>query len=132
MHGQASVIGRRTWTYIARHQISKKFSSHGFDSLIEKHLKIGFMVTPNLSRSLDSGWDGTHMPNDMNDKYFLEMRESFVYDLQPPREYFRRDILHRWRTDIEVYRFHKTLKYLFLVNWFRFKHELKTYLKSTD
>jgi hypothetical protein len=130
MHGQGSVIGRRTWDFIVRREIEKKFSTHGFDSLIEQHLKFGFMVTPNLSRSLDTGWDGTHMPNDKNDSYFTEMRESFVGDIDVTPNYHQLNLLHRWREDLEVYKLHKTLRFVLRSKWYAFKHEVKSYLRS--
>lgn len=130
MHGQGSVIGRKTWNYIVKRRIEKNFSTHGFDSLVENHLKTGFMVTPNLSRSLDTGWDGTHMPSDKNDDYFIEMKESFVGENEAPRQYHQLDLLHRWREDIEVYKLHKTLRFILRTNWYSLKHRIKSYLTS--
>jgi hypothetical protein len=131
MHGQGSVIGRRTWDFIIRREIENRFSTHGFDSLIEQHLKLGFMVTPNLSRSLDTGWDGTHMPDDKNDSYFTEMRESFVGDIDAPSSYQQLDLLHRWREDLEVYKLHKTPRFVLRSKWYELKHEIKkSYLRS--
>jgi hypothetical protein len=130
MHGQGSVIGRKTWDFIRRRRIEKKFSTHGFDSLIEQHLKLGFMVTPNLSRSLDTGWDGTHMPSDKNDSYFTEMRGSFVGDIDVTPNYRQLNLLHRWREDLEIYKLHKTLRFVLRSKWYAFKHEIKSYLGS--
>lgn len=130
MHGQASVIGSRTWRYIQRRKVYRDFSNHGFDWLIERHLKSGFMVTPNLSRSLDTGWDGTHMPGDRNDAYFAEMRESFVGDTHVSSDYVKRDLQHRWRDDVEIYRSYKTPIFLVKNWWKRQKHSLKVYLDS--
>jgi hypothetical protein len=130
MHGQASVIGKRTWNYINRRNIKARFSTHGFDSLIEVHLKCGFMVTPNLSRSLDTGWDGTHMPSDSNDLYFEEMRASFVGIQATSRSYYCRNILHRWREDLEVYSVYRTPKFLLLSRWNTLKHKVKFYFSS--
>lgn len=130
MHGQASVIGVKTWNYVQRRRIVDQFSSHGFDWLIEKHLKTGFMVTPNLSRSLDTGWDGTHMPGDSNDPYFAEIRSSFVGDIQTSKNYVRRDLHHRWRDDVEIYKVYKTPAFLFRTWWKRLKHASKVYLET--
>lgn len=129
MHGQASVIGKRTWNYIERKQVFKKFSKHGFDSLVELHLRSGFMVTPNLSRSLDTGWDGTHMP-EKNDNYFTEIRASFVGKHSNPSEYIRRDINHRWRDDIEIYSLYRLPLVLILAKWNSLKHRIKCHLGS--
>ena len=128
MHGQGSVIGRKTWDYIVRRKIEKKFSTHGFDSLIEQHLKLGFMVTPNLSRSLDTGWDGTHMPSDENDAYFMEMRKSFIGEVDVPLNYHQLNLLHRWREDLEVYKLHKTPRFFLRTKWYAFKHQIKGYI----
>jgi hypothetical protein len=130
LHGQASVIGKKTWRFIQKRRLSAKFSTHGFDSLIESHLKIGFMVTPNLSRSLDTGWDGTHMPSDRNDSYFKEMNESFVFEMDPPSNYFPLNILHRWREDLEIYRTYRTPQVIFRIKWYAFKHQIKGYIRS--
>ena len=132
MHGQASVIGRRTWNFINSKNIEAKFSTHGFDSLIETHLKHGFMVTPNLSRSLDTGWDGTHMPNDSTDLYFEEMRASFVGVQATQGPYNCINILHRWRDDLEVYSVYGTPKFVLLSRWNNLKHKVKFYFSSAD
>ena len=130
LHGQASVIGKKTWKFIQRRSLIAKFSTHGFDSLIESHLKTGFMVTPNLSRSLDTGWDGTHMPNDQNDVYFQEMNKSFVCEMDPPTHYFTLNILHRWREDLAIYKMYRTPQFILLTKWYAIKHQLKSYIGS--
>jgi hypothetical protein len=131
LHGQASVITRKTWKKFNHKKIKKKFSTHGFDSLIELDLKTGFMVTPNNSRSLDTGWDGTHVPGDQRDPYFVEIAESFVGNHQTPTgKFMEKEMHHHWRSDIEIYKVFKTPSFFIIAKWNLLKHNLKEKLRN--
>jgi len=132
LHGQAAVITRGTWKGISQRRIWRKFSTHGFDSLIEFQLKTGFMITPNNSRSLDTGWDGTHLPANQNDAYFVEIAESFVgFHEIDISEYTEKGMQHNWRSDIELYKFHKTPFFIVNTQWNNLKHKIKFALANS-
>lgn len=48
------------------------------------------------------------MSVDKNHAYFAEMRESFVGDTHVSNDYVKRDLQHRWRNDVEIYKSYKT------------------------
>jgi hypothetical protein len=131
LHGQASVLTKKTWDKFNHKIIQKKFSTHGLDSLIEFYLKKGFMVTPNNSRSLDTGWDGTHLPGNEDDPYFVEMAASFVGNLDTPSgSYVYKEMDHHWRSDIETYKLYKLPFFILITRWNLFKHTLKKRLTT--
>lgn len=104
-HGQAGVINKRTWTYIKRKKLFELNDSVGWDSQIEFFLKSGFMVTPNVSRDLDSGWGGTHSPDDPMHPHYVAMRESWIGEIQKEKfDYKNIEIDHTWRKDAVRYR----------------------------
>lgn len=132
LHGQASLLPKTSWNKFPHMRIKKKFSTHGFDSLIEYNLKMGFMVTPNHSRSLDMGWDGTHVPSDSSDPYFVEMAASYVGDKIPNFEgYELQSINHHWRSDIRIYRRNETLSFILETKYYSIKHFIKNLLLKT-
>lgn len=105
LHGQAGVITRKTWDKFSMDKLLQDVSSEGWDSRIEFHLKSGFMVTPNASRLLDRGWDGTHAPTDSSHPYYEKQKSSWVgtapFLCQP---YARKDQIHFWRNDAINYK----------------------------
>jgi hypothetical protein len=132
LHGQASLLPKSSWNKFPHKRMKRKFSTHGFDSLIEFNLKMGFMVTPNLSRSLDMGWDGTHVPSDSSDPYFVEMAASYVGDRIPNFEaYELHSINHQWRSDIRIYRRNETLSFIIQTKYYLMKHFIKKLLLKT-
>lgn len=102
LHGQAGALTRETWDKISIPKLLMDIDSSGWDSRIESYLKTGFMVTPNASRLLDQGWDGTHQPKDPNSSYFVNLRISWVgSDPFPVNKFKRIDIQHTWRKDAQ-------------------------------
>lgn len=125
MHGQASAITRKTWEHFDKKVLLEKSASIPFDSQIENYLKLGFMVTPNLSRYIDIGWNGTHAPKDPNSKYYAELKNSWVKNLEVRNNiYFRKDISHTWREDVEIYKFHKFFSRIYKQNFQKVKNFL--------
>lgn len=105
LHGQAGVITRKTWNKFSMKKLLKDISTEGWDSRFEFFIKSGFMVTPNASRLLDRGWNGTHAPTDSSHPYFKKQRMSWVgTDLFTNRLYVRADQKHSWRADAINYR----------------------------
>jgi hypothetical protein len=78
LHGQAAAISKRTWRHFSPKKLIKNARTTPLDSAMENFLKMGYMVTPNRSRYLDNGWNGTHAPKDPNDSYFKKLRKSWV------------------------------------------------------
>ena len=117
LHGQAGVITRRTWQKFSMEDLLQDISIEGWDSRFEFIMKNGFMVTPNASRLLDRGWEGTHAPNDPLHPYFEKQRLSWVGSdpfVCPP--YKRADKKHSWRTDAVNYRRRDSVFYLLRSN----------------
>ena len=80
MHGNAGVLTRRTWLALEK----KGFLDFNFDdpknpwdAMIEFYLKCGFMIAPNLSKSLDIGYGGTFSPKDPHDHLFVSNKRSW-------------------------------------------------------
>jgi hypothetical protein len=126
LHGQAGVITRKVWRHFNTEKLISKSSGSGLDSMLENYLKRGFMITPNASRSLDTGWNGTNAPSDPSHIYFREMSSSWLgKDRYAIGEYKQRDLLHSWRDDIAVFRWNTTPNF-FLRKWtFAMRHRLK-------
>lgn len=116
-HGQAGVLTRSSWKKIEKKKLLN-FDLNDFekawDAEIEFYLKSGFMVTPNLSRSLDKGVGGTFSPKNSNDRYFIEMEKSWVsFNYQANSNYVLNQINHSWRYDAIRYR--RLLSIFFMV-----------------
>jgi hypothetical protein len=54
------------------------------------------MATPNRSRFIDTGWNGTHAPSDPNHEYFRELGESFVTSADTSLTYSYDQAIHWW------------------------------------
>jgi len=118
LHGQAGALTRRTWNKLTLKELLTNISAEGWDSKIEYYLKSGFMVTPNSSRLLDRGWNGTHAPTDSMHPYFENQRLSWNGNQRTSHEkYIRVDQQHTWRSD--------AIKY-------QKRHSLFFYLRSTN
>lgn len=113
LHGQAGVITRRTWQKFSMNDLLRDISVEGWDSRFEFIMKSGFMVTPNASRLLDRGWEGTHAPNDPLHPYFEKQRLSWV-GTEPfvHAPYKRVDQKHSWRIDAINYRTQDSVLFL--------------------
>ena len=103
MHGPASMITKKTWKKINPQRVMKN-SSVIFDAQIEFALKTGFMVTPNASRYLDQGFEGSHTGTGTDKGYFQGLQSSFVGHLVSSNSYFHKDILPNWRKDCIIYK----------------------------
>jgi hypothetical protein len=117
LHGQAGVITRKTWDKFSMDKLLHDISSEGWDSRIEFHLKNGFMVTPNASRLLDRGWNGTHAPTDSSHPYYEKQKSSWV-GTAPffCQAYARKDQMHFWRIDAINYRLRDSVWFLIRAN----------------
>jgi len=105
IHGQASVLARRTWNRLLGSSIVTRNPGGHFDSAIEALLRRGYMVTPNNSRHLDSGFGGTHAPDENEDDYFSLIRQSWVGKTVTITPRFKlRQIQHHWRADAIAFR----------------------------
>jgi hypothetical protein len=109
LHGQASAITSKTWRHFNCQKLLQKSGTHPFDSQVENYLKHGFMVTPNNSRYLDNGWNGTHAPKNPDDKYYRELAASWVnFTPLAEDEYIFKNINHSWRQDVKVFCWYTT------------------------
>lgn len=78
IHGQASLITKRTWKKFNPEKLRKQSDIEGQDAMMEHYVKTGYMCTPSNSRYLDKGWNGTHASKDPNNNHYLDIRDSFV------------------------------------------------------
>lgn len=100
MHGQASMITKRTWNHFNSHKLRYKSNTMGLDAMMEHFTKTGFMCTPYNSRYLDNGWNGTHSSSNPNDPHYQAIRESyFERQTTPPEKYILKKFENRWRED---------------------------------
>jgi hypothetical protein len=118
MHGQASMITKKTWSHFNQTQLRKKVGLMGLDAMMERYLKLGFMCVPYVSRFLDTGWSGTHTSDNPEDPYFVDLRNSFGSgNYQGTIEYFESKFEPNWRDDCTrftiAYRWPLYLKDLF-------------------
>jgi hypothetical protein len=106
MHGQAGSIGLSSWRRIRRISQRSDWQREPFDSTIEAFMKSGFVVTPNVSRALDTGWDGTHAPQDSSSPVYERQKASWIgLDTEFVGQYARDQKDHRsWRDDVREYR----------------------------
>ena len=78
IHGSAGVITRRSWKILKLLGTKNKLVHFPFDSATEKYWRTGFMVTPNITKTLNFGWiDGTHTESDSSQPHFVRMQESW-------------------------------------------------------
>lgn len=132
LHGQGGVLTRKTWNKISSNKLLLDISKEGWDSKIEYHLKTGFMVTPNLSRIIDRGWNGTHAPTDPMAPYFERMRKSWVGNFYASPNYLKNiNEKHLWRKDAIIYKKWQSLFYYMRLNSILYYLYRKT-LKKVD
>lgn len=113
LHGQAGALTRQTWRKIRLKDLLENISDEGWDSRIEYYLKSGFMVTPNSSRLLDRGWNGTHAPSDSMHPYFEKQRLSWIGNESSSQKNFQRnDQKHSWRQDAINYKRRHSIFYI--------------------
>ena len=105
LHGQAAAISRRTWERFNVDYLVRSSKVAALDGQMELLLKSGFMVTPNNSRFVDTGWNGTHAPKDSNDPYYVRLRKSWVGSRVPSTvTYVRSEVEHSWRSDCRSFK----------------------------
>ena len=105
INGQASAITRKTWNHFNQDRLISRSRTQPFDAQVENFLKTGYMITPNASRLLDTGWNGTHAPKDPNEEYYLQLRNSWVgMDELGIDGYTLNNTKHSWRGDIKIFR----------------------------
>jgi hypothetical protein len=126
LHGQASAITQRTWKHFRRKNLIEKANRKPLDSAMEFYLKLGYMVTPNRSRYLDNGWNGTHAPKNPNDTYFKKLRRSWVGS-EPffVNRYRHQQIAHSWRADCRTF----TLTSFFRVTLYALRNKIVNLIK---
>jgi len=107
-HGQAGVLVNNSWKKIEKKKLLNfdlDDPGKAWDAEIELYLKSGFMITPNLSRSLDKGVGGTFSPKNSSDRYFVEMEKSWdSFNYKANSNYVLQQIKHSWRYDAVKYR----------------------------
>jgi hypothetical protein len=105
LQGQAGGLSKSVWKKCFKILRKSEKSLTGWDSLIEYYLKTGYMVTPNLSRMLDEGWnDGAHAPQDPNHEHYKNLRSGWLgLSKCDPITYRELNVRHKWREDIRVY-----------------------------
>lgn len=111
--GQAGALPRRHWVKARRFSAQGRHRYEPFDCEVEAALKTGFMVTPNLSKSMNFGWiDGTHVRDEPSVRaHFDAMQASWdLHDNCGP--YRRKDVSHTWRKDAVPFRLHDDARYL--------------------
>lgn len=111
LQGQAGGLTRRAWRSCEK--LFKNFDdvNVGWDSRIEYYLKTGYMVTPNVSRMCDFGWqDGTHATSDPDDFHFKSLRENWIsHALDKELVYKEIPTPHKWRKDAVLFGFSSEL-----------------------
>jgi hypothetical protein len=113
LHGQAGAITRKTWKRMDFSSLLRNMDLEGWDSYVEFIIKSGFMVTPNASRSLDSGWGGTHAPANPNHPHYIAMKRSFVdQSIKVEENYSLHKQFHRWREDAIPFRYLHAIPFL--------------------
>lgn len=104
LHGGAGMFSRRTWDAIGKWGLIRNIDRRGFDSQVEHYLKSGFMVTPNLSKSMNYGWiEGTHVHLTHDTEPFFQAMEK-SWSMTCSSSIFRQlDVIHSWREDIQIF-----------------------------
>ena len=114
VHGCGSVLTRRTWSIAKYCGAKKTLKKYAFDGFLEGITKSGFMVTPNITLYLDSGWDsGTHNSHTGSEPHYMENRQSWVARDSKRVDKFRQfNIEIPWREDCVPYNPEEDFRYL--------------------
>lgn len=113
IHGQASMITRKTWQRFDVNKLRKKSNVSGLDAMMEHYVKTGFMCTPRNSRYLDNGWNGTHSSADPNNEHYSRIRESYFDGrTSSPGVYELKKFDSPWREDSQPFSFVQILPVL--------------------
>jgi hypothetical protein len=104
IHGQASMITRKTWQHFNVNKLRTKSNVSGLDAMMEHYVKTGFMCTPRNSRYLDNGWNGTHSSSDPENEHYLSIRSSYFDGLSAkPESYALGKFDSSWREDSQPF-----------------------------
>lgn len=115
IHGQASMITRKTWRHFNVDSLRRRSNISGLDAMMEHYVKTGFMCTPRNSRYLDNGWNGTHSSSDPNNEHYLRIRESYFNGRSPsPENYEIKKFDSPWREDSKPFSIVQILPVLLL------------------
>ena len=102
-HGSAGVITAKSWRNLRIIRTGSKLNSFPFDSATEKYWRTGFMVTPNITKTVNFGWiGGTHTNPEPNQPHFLKIRESWEIRSESPI-YSEKNIAHEWGGSSETF-----------------------------
>ena len=115
IHGPAAALTRQSWSHFDFKDLLEKSKRDLFDGILEAYLRTGFMITPSSSRFVDLGIAGSHTSADINDKYFVGLRNSFVgtesFDVM---SYRRENINHSMGENTVPYRRQQNFLYFIL------------------
>lgn len=105
-HLHSMVITRKVWRKYRLNSMIRRTQKQPLDALWGPYFYTGFVVTPNSSRSLDLGREGTHVRGPEMDFYFEGQLSSWMgvepYETQA---YRRQDLIHAWRAgSVKPYR----------------------------
>jgi hypothetical protein len=103
-HGSAGVITRKTWNSLKIIRTASKLGHSPFDSATERYWQTGFMVTPNITKTMNFGWiGGTHADSDPNQPHFVKMSESWkISEVSPNFTLY--NLKHSWGNGCTIYR----------------------------
>ena len=112
LNGHAGGLSRETWQKFNERSLIINSNSVPLDSMLENYVKTGFMVTPNKSRYINYGWDGTHGPKYPADDFYIKIASSFKsLNTSSKFEYINVNIKHNWRNDCVIFKKNDNFKY---------------------
>jgi hypothetical protein len=113
IHGQASMITRKTWRHFDPTKLRERSKASGLDAMMEHYVKTGFMCTPRNSRYLDNGWNGTHSSSDPNHEHYSSIRDSYYEGVTPePGRFAISRVSSPWRADSKLFSIYAVLPVL--------------------
>lgn len=131
MHGQASMITKRTWNHFNPAKLRRNSDVMGLDAMMEHYTKTGFMCTPYNSRYLDNGWNGTHSSLNPNDPHYKKIRESFFHgQVSNPENYVLGKFENEWRADSTAFSISRIIPILFRNKLGHYKYLIKSSVKN--
>jgi len=111
LQGQAGGLTKSVWRRCKKLFQNFDDLNVGWDSRIEYYLKTGYMITPNVSRMCDFGWqDGSHATSNPDDFHFKSLRDNWISNtLTNELEYKEIPTQHSWRKDVVLFGFSSAL-----------------------
>ena len=102
--GGAGMLTRDSWRRIEAANVQRRLAIFPFDGSIERIMKTGFVVHPNLAKCMNFGWDcGTHLSDAESIERYKALETSWsIADVGGP--YKHKDIRHSWRMDMKPFR----------------------------